>query len=150
VVILACPKLLPLGTATFLAAPQTPLTWLTTSFAAAPQLPGEAHDTEVMLACPPVFRTAIPGAWRALPHVPFTWLTTNAEVIAALPPGKCPLVHDPAATQSPGDEHDTEMTSAMPAWFRAAMPGTSTAVPQVPSTWLTTNASDWQHGPPVW
>src|SRR5579859_2601478 len=75
-VIQGCPRLLPAGTLTFWAAPQTPLTWLTTSFAAAPQLPGEAHDTSVIPAVTPILRM-VPGIFLARPQVPLTWLITK-------------------------------------------------------------------------
>ncbi len=39
--------------------------------------------------------------------------------------------------------HDTEVTAALPPWLRAAVPGTSLAVCQVPWAWLTTNAWAW-------
>jgi hypothetical protein len=39
----------------------------------------------------------------------------------------------------PADAHDTVSTSAGCPWLIAAMPGTISAVPQVPFVWLTTN-----------
>ena len=66
--------------------------------------------------------------------MPFTSLTTNTC--------KVPWASRqyPPALQLPADAHDTELTTAYPPAFRAAVPGTSTAVCQVPFTWLTTNA----------
>ena len=46
----------------------------------------------------------------------------------------------PPALQLPADAHDNEVISTNPPWLRAAVPGTSIALPQVPLTWLTTNA----------
>ena len=39
---------------------------------------------------------------------------------------------DPPALQLPAEAHDTDKASADPPWSRAAVPGTSRAVPQVP------------------
>jgi len=39
---------------------------------------------------------------------------------------------DPPALQLPAEAHDTDKASAGPPWSRAAVPGTSRAVPQVP------------------
>jgi len=49
----------------------------------------------------------------------------------------------PPAVQLPAEGHDTEVTAALPPWLRAAVPGTSLAVCQVPWAWLTTNAWAW-------
>ena len=46
-----------------------------------------------------------------------------------------------SALQLPAEVHDTEVREALPPWLRAAVPGTSFALPQVPFTSLTTNAS---------
>src|SRR5260370_40752476 len=46
----------------------------------------------------------------------------------------------PPALRRAAEAHDTEAIPADPPWLRAAVPGTSMAVPQVPLTWLTTNA----------
>jgi hypothetical protein len=45
----------------------------------------------------------------------------------------------PPALQLPAEAHDTELTIAWPPWLTAARPGISSAVPQVPFTWLITN-----------
>ncbi len=49
-------------------------------------------------------------------------------------------MQDPPAAQPPAGAHDTETTPADPPEFRAAVPGTSIAVPQRPFRWLATNA----------
>src|SRR5215472_30784 len=100
----------------------------------APQLPADAHDTEAIPAFPPWLRAAVPGTSMALPQVPLTWLTTNAWMRAEV------CAYSPPAPQLPADAHDTVVISANPPWLRAAVPGTSMALPQVPLTWLTTNA----------
>ena len=51
-------------------------------------------------------------------------------------------LYSPPALQVPAGEHDTELTTARWLWLRAAVPGTSLALPQVPCTWLTTNACE--------
>src|SRR4051812_47320363 len=83
-------------------------------------------------ASPPTFRAAVPGTSTALPQVPFTWFTTNAC---------CPelSLYQPPALQFPAEAQDIDSTPAFPL-FKAAVPGTSTALPQVPFTWFTTNA----------
>jgi hypothetical protein len=67
-------------------------------------------------------------------QVPLTWLTTNTGCELSA------LVYHPPALQLPADAHDTEVISAAPPVLRVARPGTVSAVPQVPLTWLTTNA----------
>ena len=56
------------------------------------------------------------------------------------------VVYHPPALQLPADAHDTEVTLAFPPVLRAAVPGTSLAVPQVPFTSLTTNGP-WKNPP---
>ena len=48
-------------------------------------------------------------------------------------------MYDPPALQLPAEAHDTELIGASPV-LRAAVPGTLTAVCQMPFTSLTTNA----------
>ncbi len=95
-------------------------------------MPADPHDTETIHA-PPLLRIAVPGTSMALRQVPFTWLTTNAWPLQEL------STYCPPALQLPADAHDTEMTDASPCTLRAAVPGTSMAVRQVPFTWLSTN-----------
>src|SRR5262252_8350097 len=66
----------------------------------------------------------------AVPQVPLTWLTTNTWIWLEL------SMKPPTALQLPADAHDTE-----PVPDPEAVPGTAMAVPQVPLTWLTTNAA---------
>ena len=61
-------------------------------------------------------------------------LTTSAWELPVL------SVYQPPAPQLPAGAHDTEAISAFPPWLRAAVPGTSSAVPQAPLVSLTTNA----------
>jgi len=63
-----------------------------------------------------------------------TWSARNA-------PSPCAPKKNPPAAQLPADAHDTEVASERPPFARAAMPGTFCALPQLPSTSLTTNAS---------
>src|SRR5215471_5150616 len=77
-----------------------------------------------------------PGTCMAVCHLPLTSLSTNA-----VPMGAVSML--PTALQLPGDAHDTASTVPLLPWLRAALPGTSTAVRQVPLTSLTTNASLW-------
>src|SRR6516162_3339810 len=124
---------------TSMAACQAPLTWLTTNAwwprelsrycPPALQLPAEPHDTEMMKAFP-WRRAAATGTLMAVCQVPLTWLTTNAWSWLN------PSLYCPPALQLPGVAHDTEAMSAFPPWLRAAVPGTSMAVPQEPLTWL--------------
>ena len=50
------------------------------------------------------------------------------------------VVYEPPALQLPAEAQDTELTVAYPPPLRAAVPGTSSAVPQVPPVSLTTKA----------
>jgi hypothetical protein len=47
----------------------------------------------------------------------------------------------PPAPQLPADAHETDRTSALPPLLRAAVPGTTSAVRQLPLTSLTTYAT---------
>ena len=46
----------------------------------------------------------------------------------------------PTALHSPPGAHDTDWTAACPPPLRAAVPGTSSALPQVPADWSATKA----------
>src|SRR5690242_13492003 len=77
-------------------------------------------------AAPPWLRAAVPGSSLAVPQVPFRSPATNA---CSRPE---PSAYPPPAAQLPADAHDTELATAPPPALRAAVPGTSCAVPQVP------------------
>ena len=69
------------------------------------------------------------------------------SVAARGTPREAELVADLARTldeelldELPREPHDTDRISASPSSLRAAVPGTSMALPQLPLTWLTTNA----------
>src|SRR5437867_728555 len=114
------------------ALPQMPCTWVTTNACSrrdlslytppALQLPGDAHDTELTEL--PSRPRAPAGIALALPQAPCTSLTTNA---CSAP--ESPLRYPPAL-QLPAEAHDTELTVAPPAQFRAAVPGIALALPQ--------------------
>jgi hypothetical protein len=67
------------------------------------------------------------------PHFPFTSLTTKEPA----PPLVLKL---PPALQLPGEVHEMELTEAKFPVLRLAVPGTSTALPQLPFTSLAKNA----------
>src|SRR5438270_7099538 len=72
----------------------------------------------------------------AVSQVPFTSSTTNA----CSPPELS--TYSPPALQLPVERHDIEATSAPPSpALRAAVPGTSSALPQAPPVSVATNAS---------
>src|SRR5689334_8478813 len=100
---------------------------------AAPQLPADAHDTESTRAPPPWLRAAVPGTSMAACQMPFTAVATNARPSPE-------LMELPPAAPLPATAHDTHMTAAAPPWLRAAVPGSSLAVPQVPFRSPATNA----------
>src|SRR5215831_19266779 len=59
-------------------------------------------------------------------QVPPLWLVTNAWKLSE------PSRYRPPTVQLPAAAHDTEVMRASPSRFRAAVPGTSMAFPQVP------------------
>jgi hypothetical protein len=93
------------------------------------------QDTCSTSASPASVKAKEPGTSIACPHVPLVSLSTNACTSPPL------SAKSPPATQFPADAHDTEVTSAPLPAFRAAVPGTSIAFPQVPLASSTTNAS---------
>src|SRR6266702_661955 len=97
----------------------------------ATQFPAGAHDTELTMAYPSLFRASRPGTLIAWPQAPLLSLTTN--------PWNSLWSYHPPASQLPGDAHDTELTFAVPLMFSAPRPGTSIARPQRPFFSLTTN-----------
>jgi len=97
------------------------------------QLPAVLHDNETTsLKMDPVVRAAMPGTGTALCQVPFTSLTTNGSESDELPR------YHPPALQLPAEAHDTELTCTLSPKLRAAVPGISMALCQVPFTSLTT------------
>src|SRR5215469_10012949 len=91
------------------------------------QLPAEAQESELIWPNPPIpLRLATPGAGMALFHRPFFWVTTKGQMW----PG--PSVYDPAALQLPAEAHDTDVMKASWPALSVPVPGTCSAVRQVP------------------
>src|SRR5262249_35095569 len=57
--------------------------------------------------------------------------------------GRAPSLYAPPALQFRAEAHDPEGTDALPPRFRAPVPGSSAALPQMPFTSLATNACLW-------
>src|SRR5262249_5117254 len=79
----------------------------------------------------------MPGTSSAVLHWPFCSLTTNAWKLPE------ESRYAPPAAQLPAVGHDKLSTWASPPTFRAAMPGTSCAAPQMPPCAVTTTGSGW-------
>ena len=90
------------------------------------QSPAAAHDTDMIWAPRPLSKAARPGTTCAFPQMPLFWVTTNAGPWPAL------SVYHPPALQLPAEPHHTESAEACPPLSKAAMPGTSRAVPHLP------------------
>jgi hypothetical protein len=71
------------------------------------------------------------GSSWAVPQVPLVSLATNSVVSSTMP----------AAAQSPGAEHDTELASAYRSWLSAPVPGICLGALHVPLTSLMSKAS---------
>src|SRR5947209_2775006 len=100
----------------------------------AAQSPAAAHDTDNTPAWPPLLRAAVPGTSIGSPQTPVVSPTTNAWLL------RQPSLCAPPAAPSPAAPHATEITPGRPPLLRAAVPGTSTALPQTPFVSLTTTA----------
>src|SRR6266702_92590 len=96
----------------------------------ATQFPAGAHDTELTMAYPSLFRASRPGTLIAWPQAPLLSLTTN--------PWNSLCSYHPPAAQLPGEAHDTDLTSVCWPACGARRPGTLIAWPQAPFLSLTT------------
>ena len=100
----------------------------------AAQLSADPHDSEMTRAFPPTLSDVVPGTSSAVAQAPAVSSTTNAWVLPEL------SLYDPPAAQLPAEPQESEETVAFPPTLRDAVPGTSSALPQVPAVSSTTNA----------
>ncbi len=99
------------------------------------------------LAAPAAFATIVPPAPSGPATGPVTThpVTVHTVLIGGMPGWQIALIAAAAAVlaaalQLPAEAHDTEVVWAKMPRLRAARPGTSSAVPQVPFVSVTTNA----------
>src|SRR5215468_751481 len=92
---------------------------------AAVQLPGEAHESPVILATNWLIWSSMVNTASALPNVPFALLATKGCRLPSV------STNHPPTVQLPASAHDSAVMSVGPPLPRAARPGTGIACPQV-------------------